>query len=78
MGDIADWMIDQAVDRGEWFSRRPRDTYIGRFACKHCGAPNLYWQRRDGRWLPFSRETLTQHVCAAPDKRTDEGFDDVA
>lgn len=54
-----------------------RDTYIGRFACRHCGAPHLYWQRRNGRWLPFSRETLAQHVCPKPDNRNEEGFDDV-
>ena len=72
MGEIADLMIDRHINRSP-----PRDRYIGRFRCRHCGAPDLYWQNVRGRWLPHSRETLAQHVCPKPDDRTTEGFGDV-
>lgn len=85
MGDILDGMwqdgrldiLNEEDEACEYGGAQPRDRYIGRFKCRHCAAPDLYWQRSMGRWLPFSRETLRQHVCARPDERNDEGFDDV-
>lgn len=57
MGDIADWMIDQALDRGEYFSRYSKGSararmQAGRYSapanppptCNKCGKADMKWK----------------------------------
>lgn len=51
MGDIADWLIDQALDRGEsWgYSRRRPRSAPRPVTCVRCGATRLWWAPRGNR-----------------------------
>lgn len=81
MGDMADWFVQQALDRGEWIGRSKggqRDAFGPPVTCKHCGATGLYWQKVHNRGTEYtlaSRETLAVHDCPKF-KPTAEGFDD--
>jgi DNA-directed RNA polymerase subunit RPC12/RpoP len=76
MGDIADWMLDQALDAGEWFPAR-RSAYGPPVTCKHCGSRNVYWQRVKGGWQLKDKANLERHLCRQPEQPNAEGFDDV-
>lgn len=75
MGDIADWLLDSALDfceDGDYGPpRNPRHNAYGPpLACKHCGARGLYWQRVQGVYRIHDRATLAPHDCRqtpAPD-----------
>lgn len=68
MGDIADWMIGQALDQGEYFSRYSRGWTRARQrgytapanpppTCNKCGKTDLKWIWNDGgRWQLFEIE----------------------
>ena len=77
MGDIADWMIEQALDRGEWFPPRRSRAYGPPLKCKHCGGANVYWQRVRGGWQLNNQANLERHLCQQPGQPTAEGFEDV-
>jgi hypothetical protein len=59
MGDIADYMIEQMIDR----ATRARPHQPVSVTCKHCHTPGLWWfpQRRDSYFL--KNADGTQHNC---------------
>jgi hypothetical protein len=76
MGDIADWMLDQALDRGEWFPSR-RSAYGPPVKCKHCGSRKVFWQRIKGGWQLNDKASQQRHLCLQPEQPNAEGFEDV-
>jgi hypothetical protein len=67
MGDIADDLIDQMIERG------CRNAYGPPLQCRYCGATGLYWQKVRGRHLIYERETLEPHHC----KPTADGLENL-
>ncbi len=59
MGDIADWMLDQAICGGledDW-EQLPRQK-----TCAYCGKGHLYWQETEFGWRLFDRNG-NMHSC---------------
>lgn len=52
MGDIADYLMDQAmdIDGDFYYSRQYRVTVKTDIKCKYCGERNLSWFSSEGRW----------------------------
>lgn len=79
MGDIADYYLDQMIDRGDWF--RPTRRMPTSPVCKTCGATDLKWRLESGGWKLYENKRVQpgnykpEHTCAK--LNTPDGFDDV-
>jgi len=75
MGDIADWMLDQALDYGErWtYERAPRSAPRS-ITCTRCGQRNLWWASKHNR--SYEWHLVTQagdpHVCVVHDNEFED------
>lgn len=58
MGDIADWMFDQAIN-----GSLENDGWEQGETCRYCGEEGLEWAPIDGRW----RLTADGEVHACPE-----------
>ncbi len=69
MGEIADWLVDQMLDREEWYGG-PGLPPPSR--CKFCGSADVLWSFRQGQWALMNND-LTAHNCRAakPDEFPD-------
>lgn len=62
MGDIADWLIDQQLDYGDfWFSNH-RPIYAN-VTCRRCGETGLRWRDTGKRFVLMKYGTL--HDCTS-------------
>lgn len=50
----------------DWYDREPEGEDPGGTRCKNCGADELTWESRDGRWVLV---TLGGHRHVCPDAR---------
>ncbi len=50
MGDIADMMVDQMIERGGWGLCRSKKPVV----CKHCGSRAVKWRETDAGWRLFN------------------------
>lgn len=60
MGDIADDMVAQMIERGMW-GRTHAEPPPPR--CKHCGATDVRWRQQTGGWVLFSFKPGVVHEC---------------
>lgn len=72
MGDIADWIIEQMLDRGEYWGNYARrddrhDLRYKKRTCRSCGTHPLFFrQLPDGKWrLHDASNNL--HTCPRKD-----------
>jgi hypothetical protein len=61
MGDIVDYMVDWFFEEQEF---EPEDQVPIPLRCKFCGAGNVDWTKRDGRWRLRDKESGELHSCA--------------
>lgn len=69
MGDIADFMVEQMIERGLRFAGNYRPVPV----CANCKTV-CYWSERRGKWTLF--ENGMPHVCKQVDERSAlDGFE---
>lgn len=61
MGDIADYMIDQMIERSMWGRAQPRSA-AKKITCQHCGERGLEWGHDGRRWYLVDRD-CNPHKC---------------
>lgn len=80
MGDMADYYIDLALNRGEGFARR-KSAYGPRYhkpvECRYCRTRNVIWCQRDDKSFLLKNKDGTPHDCRPTEQPNAEGFDDV-
>ena len=60
MGDIADWMLDQALEQGLY-------EYGGLKTCRCCGQSDLHWGQLDnGKWVLVTASGQLHHCPVNP------------
>jgi len=59
MGEIADWLIDQAID--EWDNH---EDFYPPLQCRYCGSTAVQWAKdEDGKWHLHNDATGDLHEC---------------
>lgn len=60
MGEIADYMIDQMIERSDiTFRSYSQPSTV---ECKRCGKGGLHWEDDNGKWRLVNAKGLL-HVC---------------
>ena len=84
MGDMADYYIDLALNRGDGFAPKHRERY-GYYGprytkpveCRYCRTRNVIWGQRDDKSFVLKNKDGTPHDCLPTEQPNAEGFDDV-
>jgi len=75
MGDMADFILEQAMDHESLYglpcSADQEDEFSPGITCRCCGAEGLRWKRLCGKWRLFSGDEL--HACSANPLRHENG-----
>jgi hypothetical protein len=84
MGEMADYFIGLALDRGEGFAPRHRERrgyygpkYSKPVECRYCHSQDVVWLQREDKSFQLKNKDGSVHNCRHPEQPTAEGFDDV-